>query len=146
MNTFIKHSKSLLNRLMKPSRRAKKLIEPKPLSKPKEKKLSFTNLWRYSQMNLSHDQQIHISVTISNDKEIKKLNKKYLKRDYTTDVLSFEIKETQEDGSLYLGDVIVNKQQAKRQAKKYNNDLEHEVAELVAHGVLHLFCVHHKGD
>ena len=97
-------------------------------------------------MNLSHDQQIHISVTISNDKEIKKLNKKYLKRDYTTDVLSFEIKETQEDGSLYLGDVIVNKQQAKRQAKKYNNDLEHEVAELVAHGVLHLFGVHHKGD
>lgn len=91
-------------------------------------------------------QQTHISVTIADDKELKKLNKKYLKRDYTTDVLSFEIKETQEDGSLYLGDVIVNREQAKRQAKEYNNDFEHEIAELVAHGVLHLFGVHHKGD
>ncbi len=97
-------------------------------------------------MNSKDSQQIHISVTIGGDREVKKLNKKYLKRDCTTDVLSFEIKETQEDGSLYLGDVIVNKQQAKKQAKKYNNDLEHEIAELVAHGVLHLLGVHHKGD
>jgi probable rRNA maturation factor len=95
---------------------------------------------------LDTKKQIHISITISNDKEIQKLNKDYLKRDYATDVLSFEIKETQEDGSLYLGDVIVNKEQAKRQAKEYGNDLEHEVAELVAHGVLHLLGVHHDGD
>ena len=34
-----------------------------------------------------------ISVFITNDKEMKKLNKKYMGRDYPTDVLSFEIKE-----------------------------------------------------
>ena len=95
---------------------------------------------------LKKNQNIHISVKISGDKEIQRLNKKYLKRDYTTDVLSFETKEKQQDGSLYLGDIIVNRDQAARQAKKYDNDLEHEIAELTAHGVLHLLGVHHKGD
>ena len=87
-----------------------------------------------------------ISVFITNDRDMKKLNKEYLNRDYTTDVLSFDIKENQEDGSLYLGDIIVNKDQAKRQAKNYGNDLEEEISELVGHGVLHLLGVHHPGD
>ena len=77
---------------------------------------------------------------------MKKLNKEYLNRDYTTDVLSFDIKENQDDGSLYLGDIVVNKDQAKRQAKDYGNDLEEEISELVGHGVLHLLGVHHPGD
>src|SRR5690349_9596068 len=95
-------------------------------------------------LNLPKD--IHISVKISSDKEVQKLNKKYLKRDYATDVLSFNINEKLEDGSFYLGDVVVNKDQAKRQAKEYGNDVEHEISELVAHGVLHLLGVHHDGD
>jgi len=87
-----------------------------------------------------------ISVFITNDKEMKKLNKKYMGRDYPTDVLSFEIKEKQEDGSFYLGDIVVNKDQAKRQAGEYGNDFEEEISELVAHGVLHLLGVHHSED
>ena len=78
--------------------------------------------------------------------KLKKLNKKYMWRDYPTDVLSFEIKEKQEDGSFYLGDIVVNKDQAKRQAKKYENDFEEEISELVGHGVLHLLGIHHAGD
>lgn len=95
---------------------------------------------------LSGNKKLHINVEISNDSEIKKLNKEYLNRDYPTDVLSFEIKEELEGNTLYLGDVIVNKDQAKRQASEYNNDVEHEIAELVAHGVLHLLGVHHEDD
>ena len=84
-----------------------------------------------------------ISVSIVGDKEMKILNKKHLKRDYPTDVLSFEIME-QSDGELYLGDVVVNKDQAKRQAKEYGNSLEEEISDLVGHGVLHLLGVHHE--
>jgi len=89
---------------------------------------------------------IVISVTISGDKVIQELNKKYLERDSTTDVLSFPINEKQEDGTYYLGDVVVNKEQALRQADKYGNDVETEISELVAHGVLHLLGVHHHDD
>ncbi len=87
-----------------------------------------------------------ISVFFTDDKEMRKMNKKYMGRDYPTDVLSFEIKEKQEDGSFYLGDIVVNKDQAKRQAGEYGNDFEEEISELVAHGVLHLLGVHHSED
>jgi probable rRNA maturation factor len=91
-------------------------------------------------------EDIVISVTITGDKAVQELNKKYLERDSTTDVLSFPINEKQEDGSYYLGDVVVNKEQALRQADKYGNDVETEVSELVAHGILHLLGVHHHDD
>ena len=87
-----------------------------------------------------------ISVFFTDDKEMRKMNKKYKGRDYPTDVLSFEIKEKQEDGSFYLVDIVVNKDQAKRQAGEYGNDFEEEISELVAHGVLHLLGVHHSED
>lgn len=92
------------------------------------------------------DKKTHISVFITDDAEMKKLNKNHLGRDYPTDVLSFEIKEKLEDGSVYLGDIVVNKDQAKRQCKEYSNDFEEEIAELVGHGVLHLLGIHHDGD
>lgn len=92
------------------------------------------------------DKETHISVFITDDAEMKELNKNHLGRDYPTDVLSFEIKEKLEDGSVYLGDIVVNKDQAKRQCKEYGNDFEEEIAELVGHGVLHLLGIHHDGD
>lgn len=92
------------------------------------------------------DKKSYISVFITDDKEMKKLNKEYLDRDYSTDVLSFEIMEKQGDGATYIGDIVVNKDQARRQAKKYENDFEEEVSELVGHGVLHLLGIHHEGD
>jgi probable rRNA maturation factor len=89
---------------------------------------------------------IHISIILSKDKKIQTLNRKHLTRDYPTDVLAFEMKEKLEDGDLYLGDVIVNVEQAERQAVEYENSLKEEIAELVEHGVLHLLGVHHPGD
>lgn len=90
--------------------------------------------------------KLYISVSIVGDEEIKKLNSKYRKKDETTDVLSFDIHEQQEDGTYYLGDVIVNKQQALRQCKEYGNSVEEEISDLVGHGVLHLLGVDHKDN
>lgn len=88
---------------------------------------------------------IYISVKISNDKEIQALNKLHLGRDFPTDVLSFNANENEEEG-YFLGDIIVNYDQAKRQASKYKNSKKEEIAQLVEHGVLHLLGVHHKDD
>ncbi|HXK52871.1 rRNA maturation RNase YbeY [Candidatus Nomurabacteria bacterium] len=90
-------------------------------------------------------ENVYITVKISGDSEIRKLNKKYLKRDCPTDVLSFNLDQETDQGYL-LGEIIVNKQQALKQAGKYGNDLEHEIAALVEHGVLHLLGVHHSHD
>jgi probable rRNA maturation factor len=87
-----------------------------------------------------------ISVTLTDDAEVHGLNKKYLGRDYPTDVLSFNIGEKMENGSYYLGDIVVSTQQAERQAGKGKNGVEKEIAGLVSHGILHLLGVHHKED
>lgn len=97
-------------------------------------------------MNTFDKDKIYISITIVNDSKMKEFNKKYLNRDYPTDVLSFNINEDQEDGTFYLGDVVVNRDQAKRQASEYGNSLEEEISGLTKHGILHLLGVHHEGD
>lgn len=99
---------------------------------------------------------MYIGVTLVDNKTIKALNKKHLGRDYVTDVLSFNYLDDGESKKLkssksapagaYFGDVVVSTQKAKEQAKSYGNTYEQEVADLVAHGVLHLLGVHHKGD
>lgn len=95
---------------------------------------------------MKFDKPFNISVRVSDDMEIQELNKKHFDRDYPTDVLSFNMDSPTDDGELYLGDILVNVNQAERQAKEFGNDLEHEIADLVAHGVLHLLGVHHDDD
>ena len=88
---------------------------------------------------LKDKKNISICVSIVDDIQMKKLNKEYAGNDYSTDVLSFEIGE--DDGScFYLGDVIINKDQARKQME---GTLEEEISKLVAHGTLHLLGVHH---
>ncbi|MCX6783633.1 MAG: rRNA maturation RNase YbeY [candidate division WWE3 bacterium] len=86
-----------------------------------------------------------INVTITTDSEIQKLNRKHLKHDRPTDVLSFNIDETLPDGRYYLGDIIVSRETAERQALSQGHSVEVEISELIAHGVLHLQGVHHEG-
>jgi probable rRNA maturation factor len=98
-----------------------------------------------SKINLDSQDSIYISVSLIDDKEMQVLNKKYRNKDFSTDVLSFDINQDMHDdaGYYYLGDIIVNKDQAKQQAADNDNSLEEEVSALVAHGVLHLLGVHH---
>jgi len=97
---------------------------------------------RKSQKNLLRqvEELMYIGVSLVDNKKIKALNKKYLGRDCATDVLSFNYSEGD-----YLGDVVVSTERAREQAPEYGNTYEQEIADLVAHGVLHLLGVHHKG-
>jgi len=105
---------------------------------------SVRNPWKMTKKLPSGD--IEISVSLVGDDKMRELNKEHRGQDLVTDVLAFEIGEKAEDGKYFLGDVVVNKDQAARQADEYGNDLEHEIAELVEHGVLHLLGVEHKEE
>ncbi|MBD3366496.1 rRNA maturation RNase YbeY [candidate division WWE3 bacterium] len=96
--------------------------------------------------DLAKFQKVTISVSLVDNETIHKLNKKYLNRDTPTDVLSFNINQKIDDETYHLGDIVVSTDRAAAQAPDYNNDLAHEIAELVEHGVLHLLGVHHEGD
>ncbi len=76
-----------------------------------------------------------LSVLITDERQIRKLNKKFRNTDYATDVLAFPCGEKH---SPYLGDIAISLTQAKKQAKEYKEKLEDELSRLVIHGVLHL--------
>jgi probable rRNA maturation factor len=78
-----------------------------------------------------------LTIVLTNDAQIKQLNRQFLGFDSPTDVLSFPAGEVDPDTDRpYLGDVIISVQRAHAQA--IDHSLEDELRLLVVHGVLHL--------
>lgn len=80
-----------------------------------------------------------IEISFVPDKKIRALNKKFRSLDKITDVLSFEMLDDK-----ILGDIIISKEQAQLQAKRYKVKFENEIKRLVIHGFLHLIKFDHK--
>lgn len=72
-----------------------------------------------------------IAIRFVDDTEIRRLNRLYREKDFVTDVLSFDYPRV---GKL-LGDVVISFEQAARQA---SGDIELELLDLLAHGILHI--------
>ncbi|HLX13330.1 MAG TPA: rRNA maturation RNase YbeY [Bacteroidota bacterium] len=77
-----------------------------------------------------------IGVVFVDDKKMLGLNSAFLRHRYPTDVLSFPL-SSKRDVPLE-GEVYVNLDQAKRQARDYSVEFSEETHRLVIHGVLHL--------
>ncbi len=100
--------------------------------------------------------KVNLSLNFVSDKQIQTLNKKFRNIDRATDVLSFpnlEKKSTQhlvdfenereENGVLFLGDIVICKKIAYAQAKEYGHSKKREVCYLALHGLLHLLGFDH---
>mgnify|MGYP005684240553 FL=1 len=81
------------------------------------------------------------SILLTNDKEMKKLNNKFRKKNKTTDVLSFPIK-IQNKNRLYVGDIALSYEIIKHRSKETNFFLEFD--KMWIHGYLHLIGYDHK--
>ena len=93
-----------------------------------------------------------VTLAFVDDDEMRELNRRYRKKDRTTDVLSFgealprgargadAVRRLMPDpdGVLRIGDIVVSRAQAARQARRRRWPLANEIAFLAAHGVLHL--------
>ncbi|MCG3176472.1 MAG: Endoribonuclease YbeY [Candidatus Omnitrophica bacterium] len=77
-----------------------------------------------------------VSVVVTDDRRMRALNRKHLRHDTTTDVVSFEAGEA--GGGAYLGDVVVCAPYARRIAASLGIDLKEELARYLVHGTLHL--------
>lgn len=103
-----------------------------------------------------------VSLTFTNDEEIRQLNLEYRGIDRPTDVLSFAM---QEDGveeldiifevdsedehdpiSGMLGDIIISVDTALAQSEEYSHSLEREIGFLFVHGFLHLIGYDHQDE
>ena len=83
-----------------------------------------------------------VAIAIVSDARMRALNRSYRKKDYVTDVLSFE-----GDGTA-LGDLVIAKGVAARQARAVGHSLQTEMRVLALHGLLHLlgYDHHHPDD
>ena len=94
------------------------------------------------------DSQRGISVLITNDVEIQKLNKQFLKKDYPTDILSwtYDLEEEKKTGlepresreENIAGELVVSAERVSKQASENGWDFETELIRLLAHGCAHL--------
>ncbi len=99
-------------------------------------------------LSLEECSDCEVSLYITNDDEIQKLNRAFRNVDAPTDVLAFAMREG-ENGELnpeILGDVVISISTAERQANEFGHSLEFEIALLVAHGILHLLGYDHIND
>ena len=80
-----------------------------------------------------------ISLLITDDETIYKLNKEYRQKDRPTDVLSFPMED-----DIMLGDIVISLDTAKNQAQEREIGLDREIAFLFIHGLLHLLGYDHE--
>jgi probable rRNA maturation factor len=105
------------------------------------------------------DKPVEVSVLITDDAGISKLNKEFRGRDAATDVLSFPMQvltpgrfafdpgEINPDtGLLPLGDIVLSADRVAEQAVLYGHDINREMAYLVIHSVLHLLGYDHMDE
>lgn len=83
--------------------------------------------------------EAEISLTLVSDEEITVLNRDYLGKDRTTDVIAFSLG----DDDVPLGDVYVCVGQAERQAHELGVAATEELARLAIHGTLHVLGQDH---
>ena len=90
------------------------------------------------------EKQSELSIDLVGDGRMRRLNHQYRKKDRTTDVLAFAMRESSSPVSALLGDVVISVPTALRQAKEGGRTLSEELAWLLVHGVLHLCGYDHE--
>jgi len=77
-----------------------------------------------------------ISLALIEEKEIKKINRKYRRKNRPTDVLSFDYDN--------LKEIVICPVAVRKNAKRYNSTLKKELARVLIHGILHLLGYEHE--
>lgn len=99
-------------------------------------------LERAARFTLDHEaaaSDADMTIVLSDDTQLRELNKQYLGIDAPTDVLSFASSEIDpETNAPYIGDVILSIPRAMEQARAAGHSVEAEAQLLVVHGTLHL--------
>lgn len=107
------------------------------------------------------DCPLSAEIVFADKEEIKRLNAEFRDKDSATDVLSFptlngirgkKLKahdfpyDTDEDGKLFLGSIVICTEIAREQAEEYGHPYGRELFYLATHGLCHLLGYDHMTD
>jgi probable rRNA maturation factor len=89
-----------------------------------------------------------VSIALVSDARIRALNRTYRHKDYATDVLSFStnLENPENPENPFLGDIVIARGVAKRQARDARHSERDELRILALHGLLHLLGYDHERD
>ncbi len=98
---------------------------------------------------LRADSRSQVTLVVTDDASVRRLNLAYRQVDSETDVLSFPAGSSPVDtdsNGIYLGDILIAYPYAKRAAKRRNLNVENTVSMLAVHGLLHLLGHNHDTE
>jgi len=87
-----------------------------------------------------------INIILTDEDEIRKINKEYRNIDKVTDVISFALEEGENISFSFgrlLGDIYICIPRMKEQALEYGHSEKREISFLTVHGILHLLGYDH---
>lgn len=94
--------------------------------------------------------RVELTIRLTDDAELRALNRQYRATDAPTDVLSFGGEgyldgrpRAEDQAPDYLGDIAISMERCMAQAARFGHPVEDELALLVIHGVLHLLGYDH---
>nr|CCA15916.1 conserved hypothetical protein [Albugo laibachii Nc14] len=96
-----------------------------------------------------------LSVILTTDQQLHRLNKQFRKQDKTTDILSFPSHNINQPGRFpnvrtpedrYLGDIYISLPYVKKYCDEEGTDINEQMRVLFAHGICHLMGYDHETD
>ena len=115
-----------------------------------EKEVSYANeVLEFSLNSLlsGGEKKYEVSVLLTNDSEIRQLNKKYRNIDKATNVLSFSIENDAYLNDLkMIGDLVLSKERIINEAHEQKKTFNEHFAHLLIHGFLHLIDFSHESQ
>ena len=91
------------------------------------------------------NKKVNFTLLLSNNKNIKKLNKVFRKKNKSTDILSFPTdKKIKISNNTYLGDIIISYNYLDKPRSKDPKLFKEKVTKIFIHGFLHLLGFDHK--
>ena len=91
------------------------------------------------------NKKVSLTLLLSNNKNVKKLNKYFRNKNKSTDILSFPInKKIEISKNTYLGDIIISYNYLDKPRSQDLKIFKEKVTKLFIHGFLHLLGFDHK--
>ena len=91
------------------------------------------------------NKKVTFTLLLSNNKNIKKLNKVFRKKNKSTDILSFPLnKKIKIKKNTYLGDIIISYNYLDKPRSQDLKSFKEKVTKILIHGFLHLLGFDHK--
>ena len=114
--------------------------------KIKKKKIFFNSLVSFFPKKYRFtNKKMSLTILLSNNKNIKKLNKQFRNKSNPTDILSFPFeKKIDKKKSSYLGDIIISFEFMNKPKTLNNLQFKDKVVRIFIHGFLHLLDFDHK--